>query len=76
MGKIADTIIIIELIKKIANIDKIKTFRYALPDTPLALASGITSKNVYNYTMVDCFMVSTGINFTGDFYNIDPHKLN
>ncbi len=59
----------------VANIDKIKTFRYALPDKPIALASGITSKNVYNYSMVDCFMVSTGINFTGDFYNIDPHKL-
>ena len=59
-----------------AKISKIKTFRSALPDKPIALASGVTPDNAPNYEMVDCFMVSTGINIDGDFYNIDPKKLN
>ena len=58
-----------------ANLDKIAAFRSALPNSPLALASGITAENVSKYLMVDCFMVATGINFTNDFYNIDPKKL-
>ena len=58
-----------------ADIKKIHQFRAALPDTPLALASGITPHNAFNYSMVDCFMVATGINVTDDFYTIDPDKL-
>lgn len=58
-----------------AEISKITTFRSALPDTPIALASGITPENATDYAMVDCFMVATGINVTDDFYNIDPAKL-
>ncbi len=58
-----------------ADISKITTFRAALPDTPIALASGITPDNAAEYAMVDCFMVATGINITDDFYNIDPEKL-
>ena len=58
-----------------AEISKIATFRSALPDTPIALASGITPDNAADYAMVDCFMVATGINITDDFYNIDPAKL-
>ena len=58
-----------------AEISKIATFRSALPDTPIALASGITPENAANYKMVDCFMVATGINIADDFYNIDPAKL-
>ena len=58
-----------------AEISKIATFRSALPDTPIALASGITPENAANYAMVDCFMVATGINIADDFYNIDPAKL-
>jgi predicted TIM-barrel enzyme len=58
-----------------AEISKITTFRAALPDTPIALASGITPDNAAEYAMVDCFMVATGINITDDFYNIDPEKL-
>ena len=58
-----------------AEISKVATFRSALPDTPIALASGITPENAPNYAMVDCFMVATGINITDDFYNIDPVKL-
>ena len=45
-------------------------------DAPLALASGITPENALNYAAdVDCFMVATGINPPGDFYNIDPQRL-
>ena len=58
-----------------ADIGKITSFRAALPDTPIALASGITPDNAAKYGMVDCFMVATGINISDDFYNIDPAKL-
>ena len=58
-----------------AEISKIAIFRSALPNTPIALASGITPKNAIDYAMVDCFMVATGINIADDFYNIDPAKL-
>ena len=58
-----------------AEISKIATFRSALPDTPIALASGITPANAADYAMVDCFMVATGINITDDFYNIEPARL-
>ena len=59
-----------------AEISKIATFRSALPDTPIALASGITPENAIDYKAMDCFMVATGINFDDDFYNIDVKKLN
>jgi predicted TIM-barrel enzyme len=58
-----------------AKLSKVATFRSALPDTPIALASGITPENAADYAMVDCFMVATGINIADDFYNIDPAKL-
>ncbi|MGC6484774.1 MAG: adenine phosphoribosyltransferase [Candidatus Puniceispirillales bacterium] len=58
-----------------ADIGKIETFRKALPDTPIALASGITPDNAADYRMIDCFMVATGINIENDFYHIDPLKL-
>ena len=58
-----------------AEISKIATFRSALPDTPIALASGITPQNADDYSMVDCFMVATGINIENDFYTIDPARL-
>ena len=58
-----------------ADLGKLETFREALPDRPIALASGITPDNAGDYAMVDCLMVATGINFEGDFYNIDPARL-
>ena len=55
---------------------KINDFRTGLGDAPLALASGITPENAARYGRdVDCFMVATGINTDGDFYNIDPARL-
>ena len=59
-----------------ADAGKIQTFRAAIGDAPLALASGITPENALSYAAdVDCFMVATGINPPGDFYNIDPQRL-
>ena len=58
-----------------ADRGKLEDFRGALPDRPIALASGITPDNATDYDMVDCFMVATGINFENDFYNIDPARL-
>ena len=60
---------------KSADIGKLKQFRQSLPDTPIALASGITPDNARTYAMVDCFMVATGINIEDDFYSIDPGRL-
>ena len=58
-----------------ADLGKLAEFRGALPDRPIALASGITPDNAADYAMVDCFMVATGINLKNDFYNIDPARL-
>ena len=58
-----------------ADLGKLADFRGALPDRPIALASGITPDNATDYDMVDCFMVATGLNFENDFYNIDPARL-
>lgn len=61
---------------KAADTSKIETFRAACGEKPIALASGITPKNVDHYSdLVDCLMVATGINIEGDFYNIDPARL-
>jgi predicted TIM-barrel enzyme len=59
-----------------ADFAKISTFRRAIGDAPLALASGITPENAAAYAGdVDCFMVATGINRPGDFYTIEPERL-
>jgi len=59
-----------------ADVGKIDTFRTHCADTALGLASGITPENAAQYAdAVDLFMVATGINFEGDFYNIDPDRL-
>ena len=59
-----------------ADIDKIETFRLACENSALAVASGVSPENAADYVnRVDCILVATGINFTGDFYNIDPYRL-
>jgi len=59
-----------------ADVGKIDTFRTHCGDTALGLASGITPQNAGQYAdAVDLFMVATGINYEGDFYNIDPALL-
>ena len=58
------------------DVRKIETFRRAIGDTALTLASGITPDNASQYARdVDGFLVATGINRDGDFHNIDPAKL-
>ncbi len=59
-----------------ADTGKIATFRGAIGDAPLGLASGITPENAESYCAdVNCFLVATGVNHPGDFYNIDPARL-
>jgi uncharacterized protein len=59
-----------------ADLGKIKTFRKAIGDGTLMLASGITPENAASYgSDVDGFMVATGINKDKDFYNIDAARL-
>ena len=59
-----------------ANLSKIEAFRNACGETAIALASGITPENAGRYApLVDGYMVATGINVEGDFYNIDPRRL-
>lgn len=58
-----------------ADLTKILDFRRGVGDRPLALASGITPENARDYADVDCFMVATGINHPGNFYDIDPERL-
>jgi uncharacterized protein len=58
------------------DLEKIVRFRVSIGDAPLALASGITPENAGQFAAdVDCFLVATGINRPGDFYNIDPARL-
>jgi len=58
-----------------ADLDKISIFRDSIEEHVLALASGITPENATAYSQVDCFLVATGINVEGDFYNINPQSL-
>lgn len=58
-----------------AETGKIEVFREHIGEHVLALASGISPDNAQTYSDVDCFMVATGINLEGDFYNIDKHRL-
>ncbi|MEL6767207.1 MAG: adenine phosphoribosyltransferase [Pseudomonadota bacterium] len=58
-----------------AAAEKIAAFRAGAGDHAIALASGITPENAAAYAGVDAFMVATGINHAGDFYNIDPARL-
>jgi uncharacterized protein len=58
------------------DLTKIARFRASIGEAPLALASGITPENAGHFAAdVDCFLVATGINHPGDFYNIDPARL-
>jgi predicted TIM-barrel enzyme len=58
------------------DLTKIADFRRGLGQAPLAIASGVTPDNATDYAAdVDCFLVATGINRKGDFYNIDPARL-
>ena len=59
-----------------ADLTKIEDFRRGIGETAMALASGITPDNARSYSDVDAFLVATGINHPGNFYDIDPDRLN
>ena len=59
-----------------AGHDKVADFRRGCGAAPLAIASGVTPENARDYAaFADAFLVATGINHAGDFYNIDPARL-
>ena len=59
-----------------AEVSKIEAFRTGCGDQALAVASGVTADNAGAYAgLVDAILVATGINRTGDFYNIEPMRL-
>ncbi len=59
-----------------ANTHKVADMRSGCGNVAMALASGITPTNAAAYvSIVDCFMVATGISQPGDFYNLDPLQL-
>ena len=59
-----------------ADMSKIEAFRAGCADRALAIASGVTPENAGAYAgLVDAILVATGINRSGDFYDIDPMRL-
>ena len=59
-----------------AALSKIEAFRTGCEDHALAVASGVTPDNAASYAgLVDAVLVATGINRTGDFYDIEPMRL-
>jgi|TARA_B100000315_G_scaffold138469_1_gene127478 adenine phosphoribosyltransferase len=59
-----------------AAIQKILDFRQGAGRNALAIASGISPDNAGEYMAhADAFLVATGINYAGDFYNLDPRRL-
>ena len=61
---------------QITPTDKISSFQRGAPNTALGIASGVSPENIHKYTnAVDIILVATGINYSADFYNIDPLKL-
>ena len=59
-----------------AHVKKISDMRAGCGDVTMALASGVTPENASQYvTLVDAFLVATGISPPGDFYNLDPRRL-
>jgi predicted TIM-barrel enzyme len=58
------------------ELQKVETFRRGVGDAALALASGLTPENAHVFaSLIDCFIIGTGINHPGDFHNFDPAKL-
>ena len=61
---------------EVADSEKVTEFRTGVKDAALALASGINPQNFMDYAEdLDAVLVATGINLSGDFYNIDRARL-
>ena len=58
-----------------ADLNKVSQFRKGAGKHPIAVASGISWENINYYSSVNLFLVATGINIMGDFYNICPNRL-
>lgn len=58
-----------------AHASKIASFRKGAGQAAIALASGVTPENASDYRDADCFIVATGINKPGDFFEIDAARL-
>lgn len=57
-----------------ADINKIRIIKEAIGDHPLALASGVTPKNVNEYMpYVDCFLVATGV--SDSYTELNPNRV-
>ena len=54
---------------------KLAAFRGALPNHPIAIASGVRLENAAALREADCFLVATSINQTGNFFEIDAARL-
>ncbi len=53
------------------SVEKIRTMKAAIPNHPLAIASGITCKNIHLFLPIaDIIMAATGISY--DFFNLHP----
>ncbi len=56
------------------EVSKIRTMKNAIPDHPLAIASGMTCENIHQFLpYADIFMVATGISDRTD--NLDARKV-
>lgn len=54
---------------------KVMMIREAIGDHPLAVASGMTRRNVEQYGMADCFLVASSILVDGSWTEFDELKL-
>jgi hypothetical protein len=57
-----------------AHVAKIRTMKEAIGDFPLAIASGVTPRNIHRYLGIsDCFLVATGI--SRSWTELDPQRV-
>lgn len=57
------------------EVSKIEIMKSAIGDHPLAIASGITPRNVKDYSMADCFIVATSLLKPGtEYFDVDKMK--
>ena len=56
------------------DVSKMEAMKSAIPDFPIAIASGITVENVAHFLpYADCFLVATGI--SKSFTELDPNRV-
>jgi uncharacterized protein len=55
------------------DVEKIKAMKEAIGDKPLAIASGVSPKNIHLFSMADAILCATGI--SESFTELDGNKL-